>query len=171
VVLHPGRRAEEAELRGYLFDRLSPFKIPSRIVVVDRIPRSSIGKVQRKRMAGLLQGALTSAPEGPVTKTERILADLFRESIPGHPETGRNSHFFSLGGDSLHAIRMVQRVGDRFGIELPAHEVFRHPTPALLAVRVEEMRKRMLLDTLKARFSTLTEEQRSVILEKLKRDS
>jgi len=171
VVLHPGRRAEEAELRGYLFDRLSPFKIPSRIVVVDRIPRSSIGKVQRKRMAGLLQGALTSAPEGPVTETERILADLFRECIPGHPETGRNSHFFSLGGDSLHAIRMVQRVGDRFGIELPAHEVFRHPTPALLAVRVEEMRKRMLLDTLKERFSTLTEEQRSVILEKLKRDS
>ncbi|NDC79001.1 MAG: hypothetical protein EBZ67_14205 [Chitinophagia bacterium] len=171
VVLHAGSDATEPSLRAYLFDRLSHFKVPSRILVVDVIPKSGIGKVQRRLLAEQLQELLQPASESPVGETERFVADVFREVIPRCPDVGRGGNFFGLGGDSLQAIRAAQRIGARYGIELPAYEIFRHPTPVLLSVRVEELRKQMLLDTLKARFSNLTEEQLGLLMDKRKHTS
>jgi acyl-CoA synthetase (AMP-forming)/AMP-acid ligase II len=168
VVLQPGAVADEPSLRNDLFDRLSDFKIPSRILIVDSIPKSSIGKVQRKRMADWLKPLLESGSDGPANDTERFLVELFRDIIPGSPEVGRKGNFFGLGGDSLHAIRAAHRIVEKYGIELPPHEVFRYPTPENLGVRIEVLRKEKLLRSLEARLSSLSEEQVRELLKKEK---
>jgi acyl carrier protein len=150
---------DEQAIRGYLFDRLSHFKIPSRILIVDSIPKSSIGKVQRNQLAIRLKQLLLSHSDKPINESERFLAQLFQETIPGCQETGRKDNFFNLGGDSLHAIRVAHQIGDRFDIELPSQEIFRHPTPETLAIRIEVIRKEALLKSLETRFSSLSKEQ------------
>jgi acyl-CoA synthetase (AMP-forming)/AMP-acid ligase II/acyl carrier protein len=159
VVLHPGMSTDEQAIRWYLFDRLSHFKIPSRILIVDSIPKSSIGKVQRNQLAIRLKQLLLSHSDKPINESERFLAQLFQEAIPGCQETGRKDNFFNLGGDSLHAIRVAHQIGDRFDIELPSQEIFRHPTPETLAIRIEVIRKEALLKSLETRFSSLSKEQ------------
>jgi acyl-CoA synthetase (AMP-forming)/AMP-acid ligase II len=164
IVMQPGGSDEEAELRAYLFDHLSPHKVPSRILIVDSIPKSSIGKVQRNRLADAWAGLLAHRPAVPASDTERLVMDVFQEVIPGHPYPGREDNFFSLGGDSLHGIRAAQELGARFGIELPGHAIFRYPTPALLGRHIDGLRREVLRKSLVARLGTLTQEQRDALL-------
>jgi acyl-CoA synthetase (AMP-forming)/AMP-acid ligase II len=170
VVLHGKVDADEQSLRTYLFDLLSHFKIPSRILVVDSIPKSSIGKVQRRQLAQSFQNLLQAKSAIPVDETERFLAELFREVIPACPEVGRTHNFFGLGGDSLQAIRAAQRIGTRFGIELPTHEIFRHPTPESLGNRITALRKEMLLKSLETRLAALSQDQIDALLRKDRSD-
>lgn len=164
VVLHAGSDATEPSLRAHLFERLSHFKVPSRILIVDAIPKSSIGKVQRRQLAERLRHLLQEASDSPVDATERFVADLFREVIPRCPEVGRAANFFGLGGDSLQAITAAQRIGSRYGIELPAHEIFRHPTPETLGARIHELRKESLSKSLATRLASLPQEQIDALL-------
>jgi hypothetical protein len=147
---------------------LSDFKIPSRILIVDSIPKSSIGKVQRKRMADWLKPLLEEASEEPASDTERFLVELFRDIIPGSPDVGRKGNFFGLGGDSLHAIRAAHRIVEKYGMELAAQEVFRNPTPETLGVRIDVIRKEKLIRSVEARLSSLSEEQVRDLLKKEK---
>jgi acyl carrier protein len=138
--------------------------VPSRILIVDSIPKSSIGKVQRNRLADAWAGLLAHRPAVPASDTERLVMDVFQEVIPGHPYPGREDNFFSLGGDSLHGIRAAQELGARFGIELPGHAIFRYPTPALLGRHIDGLRREVLRKSLVARLGTLTQEQRDALL-------
>jgi acyl-CoA synthetase (AMP-forming)/AMP-acid ligase II len=166
VRLHPGREADEAMLRGFLFERLSHFKIPSRILIVGSIPKSSIGKVQRKRLAEALHDSLSAKAAMPANPAEAYVADIFRQVIPGCGPVGRYDNFFSLGGDSLHGIRAAHMIGAHYRIEMPAHEIFRHPTPVALSRRIEELRSAQMLDVLESRLSRLSEEQLIAFLNK-----
>ena len=164
VVLHKGFDADETTLRTYLFDRLSHYKIPSRILVIDTIPKSSIGKVQRRQLANRLEHMLQAGSEKPTDEAERYLAEVFRDAISGCMDVGRAANFFGLGGDSLQAIRAAQRIGTRYDIELPAHEVFRHPTPQTLATRISVLRKEALMKSLEKRLANLPQEQIDALL-------
>jgi acyl-CoA synthetase (AMP-forming)/AMP-acid ligase II/acyl carrier protein len=167
VVLHKGFDADETTLRTYLFDRLSHYKIPSRILIIDTIPKSSIGKVQRRQLANRLEHMLQAGSEKPTDETERFLAEVFRDAISGCMDVGRAANFFGLGGDSLQAIRAAQRIGTRYDIELPAHEVFRHPTPQTLATRISVLRKEALMKSLEKRFANLPQEQIEALLKNI----
>ena len=167
VVLHKGFDADEASLRSYLFDQLSHYKIPSLILVIDSIPKSSIGKVQRRQLANRLEHMLQAGSEKPIDETERFLAEVFRDAITGCKDVGRAANFFGLGGDSLQAIRAAQRIGTRYDIELPAHEIFRHPTPQTLATRISVLRKEALIKSLEQRLANLTQEQIEALLKKI----
>lgn len=167
VVLHKGFDADEASLRTYLFDQLSHYKIPSRILVIDSIPKSSIGKVQRRQLANRLEHMLQARSEKPIDETERFLAEVFRDAITGCKDVGRAANFFGLGGDSLQAIRAAQRIGTRYDIELPAHEIFRHPTPQTLATRISVLRKEALIKSLEQRLANLPQEQVEALLKKI----
>ena len=167
VVLHKGFDADETTLRTYLFDRLSHYKIPSRILVIDSIPKSSIGKVQRRQLANRLEHILQAGSEKPTDEAERFLAEVFRDAISGCMDVGRAANFFGLGGDSLQAIRAAQRIGTRYDIELPAHEVFRHPTPQTLATRISVLRKEALMKSLEKRLANLPQEQIEALLKNI----
>lgn len=132
VVLRPHAATDAAQLRAYLFERLTHFKVPSELLVVDEIPMGATGKMQRIGMAERLAGARRSPREMPRDVVERVLAQAWA-AVLEHASPGIRDNFFSLGGDSLQAARVAARVTELLPVDLPTTLLFRHPTIAELA--------------------------------------
>jgi len=136
VVLHEGASVSEPALRDFLFERLADFKVPTRVVVVDRIPLGATGKMQRIGMAQRLAAALQTTYEPPRTPAEHVLARIWAELL-GVETVGRADNFFGLGGDSLQATQVNARVRRLLGAELPLVTLFHRLTLAGYAAAVE----------------------------------
>ncbi|MEN9726792.1 MAG: hypothetical protein RL434_1158 [Pseudomonadota bacterium] len=136
VTLRPGESVDGRELRDHLFAHLADFKVPSEIRVVEEIPKGPSGKVQRLALASILEATRTTVPVTTRPGLETTIAEIWAELL-AIPFPGRHDNFFSLGGDSLLAMRVVTRLQEKIGVELLPAEIFRHPTPAELAARME----------------------------------
>ncbi|MGK2914315.1 MAG: AMP-binding protein, partial [Porticoccaceae bacterium] len=141
VVLREGANVDESGLRRFLFARLAHFKIPSRIVFVDAVPKGSTGKIQRNSLYEKLGHLFKKDCVAPRRDVERSLVAIFREILACGP-VGVDDNFFSLGGDSLNGARVMARINDQQGIALPVPTLFSHPTIKALAVKVEEVKAR-----------------------------
>jgi acyl carrier protein len=135
VVLREGARTEPQALRAFLFDRLTPVKIPSRVVIVAAIPEGPTGKVQRIGLADRLRDHLRESQAEPRTPVEQVLAGIFAQVLQ-RDSCGVDDNFFALGGDSLRAMQVIGRVHTALGVELPTSTVFEQPTVAELAARI-----------------------------------
>jgi acyl-CoA synthetase (AMP-forming)/AMP-acid ligase II len=138
VVLKPGQVAEESELRNFLAENIADFKVPSRIVFVDQIPKGPTGKLQRIGLHEKLADVLKVDYAEPETKTEMIVAETYRK-ILGLERVGMNDNFFFLGGDSLKAMSMVSRINQATGHSQPVSAIFRFPSPRSLAEEIDRM--------------------------------
>ncbi|MGC9539620.1 condensation domain-containing protein [Streptomyces sp. UG1] len=79
------------------------------------------------------------AGEPPRGATEELVAALWSELLPDHPPTGREQGFFAAGGDSLLATRLIARLRERTGVEVPLRAFFAHPTVAALGAAVDDI--------------------------------
>lgn len=121
VVAAPGHDPDPEHLRRVVAARLAPFKVPDTVVVVDRIPMGPTGKLQRVGLADALGLAATRhddvadrpyrAPSSPLE--ERLVA-LWSEILEVD-RVGADDHFLDLGGDSLLATRLLNRVQAEVG--------------------------------------------------------
>ncbi|MEU7202995.1 non-ribosomal peptide synthase/polyketide synthase [Streptomyces sp. NPDC045470] len=131
-----GPRPEAAALREFAGRHLPGHMVPAAVVVLDRLPLTANGKLDR---------AALPAPEytpGTARRpardaTERVLCDLFAEVL-GVERVGVDDGFFDLGGDSLLATRLLSRIRTVLGAELPIRVLFDTPTVAGLATAVRE---------------------------------
>ncbi|WP_280368721.1 AMP-binding protein, partial [Nocardia wallacei] len=133
-------RADSGELDGtavreFLAGQLPDFMVPAAVTVIESIPLTLNGKVDRD---ALPVPEITSAVEyrAPGTERERVLAGLFAE-ILGVDRVGADDSFFASGGHSLLATRLVSRIRAALGIEVPIRTVFDAPTVARLAHRLD----------------------------------
>ena len=126
-------------LRRHLAEQLPDYMIPAGFVVLERLPLSANGKVDRKALATLADGDRSSdAPfVAPRNASEETLAKIWAELL-GVSRVGIHDDFFELGGHSLLATRVVSRVRDGFGVELPLQTLFEARTVAALAAAVVE---------------------------------
>ncbi|QTI67131.1 non-ribosomal peptide synthetase [Gordonia polyisoprenivorans] len=118
-------------LRSHLARRVPDYMIPATVQVLDAIPLTPNGKVDRTALPAPDFGALTGHGRAPVTDTERLLAGIVGEVL-GVGDVGADDDFFMLGGDSLTAVRVVVRAADA-GVHFTPLDVFDHPTVARLA--------------------------------------
>ncbi|SMC73849.1 non-ribosomal peptide synthetase [Kibdelosporangium aridum] len=123
-------------LTDHLRDHLPAYAVPGSVVVLDEVPLTANGKVDRAALAKLT--APETVDEQPVGETERMLVRLWL-SILDEPVIGRHGHFFALGGDSLSATRLVERLRRDHGVELTLRQVFAAPTVAELAALVDDL--------------------------------
>ena len=105
--------------------------VPSRFLVLEKLPLTSHGKVDRSALPPppSTAGARTARP---LTPTEQRLLPLWRD-ILAQREISLDDNFFELGGHSITALRLMARVQQEFGKRLPIAELFRNPTVETLA--------------------------------------
>ncbi|SNY76253.1 non-ribosomal peptide synthase domain TIGR01720/amino acid adenylation domain-containing protein, partial [Paractinoplanes atraurantiacus] len=115
------------ELRTWLAARLPDYLVPAVVVVLDALPRTTAGKIDRTRLP---EPVLERAVERPVTVLQELLATLVADVL-GLDEVGVEEGFFALGGDSIVALQLVARARAA-GLELSARQVFEHQTVAAL---------------------------------------
>jgi acyl-CoA synthetase (AMP-forming)/AMP-acid ligase II/acyl carrier protein len=132
VVVRDATQTTEVSLRDYLSGRLAVFKVPSRLLIVDEIPKSSTGKVRRADLVQTFAERLKNGFVSPKNKLEEIVAGMYADVLGAH-QIGANDHFFALGGDSLSATQVISRVRSLFSINLPIATVFLKATVAELA--------------------------------------
>ncbi|HEX6199873.1 MAG TPA: amino acid adenylation domain-containing protein, partial [Thermoanaerobaculia bacterium] len=129
----PGALGEE--LRGHLAARLPRHMVPSSVEVLDALPRTPNGKLDRSALPRARGGAGTAAYVAPRTPVEERIAAVFG-GVLGVERVGAHGDFFRLGGHSLLATRAVARLREAFGVDLPLAALFQAPTPAALAERL-----------------------------------
>ncbi|EYT79814.1 thioester reductase [Streptomyces sp. Tu 6176] len=99
-------------LHEHLRDRLPTYMVPTRLTVVDTLPLTSSGKVDRRSLASLTSPAPADEDDAPRGETERILAGVWRDVL-GLDGVGRDARFFGLGGTSLRATQITAAVRER----------------------------------------------------------
>ncbi|HVE84324.1 MAG TPA: amino acid adenylation domain-containing protein, partial [Myxococcales bacterium] len=131
-------RPKDQELASWLGGFLPDYMVPRALVWMDAIPVTPNGKVDRRALPAPETGrpSLSNEYAPPETELERALCALWAELL-GISEVGATDGFFDLGGSSLLAVRMVARLRERTGHDLPVLEVFERPTARALAQRLE----------------------------------
>ena len=129
-----------AELRRFLKFRLPDYMVPGALYIVDALPLTSSGKVDRR---ALQASPIQAAPErdyvAPRTPVEEALAGMWRQLLK-REEVGVRDNFFELGGHSLLGTQLIARVYQGFGIHLPLRRLFETPTIADLALAIVEQK-------------------------------
>ena len=136
VVPRPGRPPVPEDLRAFLRSVLPEYMVPSAVVLLDRLPLTPGGKVDRAALpaVGSLPsinlGGLNAAP--PRNDLERDLAAIWADVLNVRP-IGVRDDFFELGGHSYQAAVLLTRVQERLGHSLPLGALFAAPTVEKLA--------------------------------------
>jgi glyine---[glycyl-carrier protein] ligase len=124
------------ELKRYVANQLPEYMVPVAIVVLDRLPLTANGKLDRK---ALPVPEVTSAADyrAPQKPQEKILCELCAEVL-GVERVGIEDNFFDLGGHSLLVMQMMSRVQAALEVELDIRTLFEFPTMRALAEVIEE---------------------------------
>ncbi|MBV9772681.1 MAG: amino acid adenylation domain-containing protein, partial [Gemmatimonadetes bacterium] len=148
---------DAAALRTYLAGRLPEHMVPGAFVVLEALPLTPTGKVDRRALPAPT-GAAAAAREyvAPRTAEEELLAGIFAEVLRLE-RVGIHDDFFELGGHSLLATQVASRIETVFGTEVPLRLLFEAPTVAGLApsVRLPDAEVREML----AELEGLSEEE------------
>jgi amino acid adenylation domain-containing protein len=137
VVLEPGHAATEESLRAALGRELPAYLVPSRIHVLDALPLSANGKVDRSALPSADGDAGPVGAVPPADALEESLTEIWREFFDGS-SFGVTDSFFALGGDSLLGVRLMARIRRHTGRDLPVSALFASPTIRLLAGTLRE---------------------------------
>ncbi|MDV7266650.1 non-ribosomal peptide synthase/polyketide synthase, partial [Rhodococcus oxybenzonivorans] len=131
-----GHDLDPAELRTYAAERLPAHMVPSAVVVLDQVPMTPVGKLDRKALPAPEFGTTAAAFRAPDTETERVVVEAFAEVL-GVDRVGTADSFFDLGGNSIVATRVITVLQERLGRRIPLQSMFLDPTPAGLARRID----------------------------------
>ena len=126
-----------AILREHLRARLPSWMIPGAFVVLEQLPLTPTGKIDRKALPEPSAASAPAAARHPRSVTEQDLLAIWRDLLD-NPEIGIFDDFFQLGGHSLLAVRLAARISDAFDAELPLQALFRYPTVAQMAGFLEQ---------------------------------
>ncbi|TSC19378.1 condensation domain-containing protein, partial [Corallococcus sp. Z5C101001] len=136
VVAKAGEVVEGGALRERLREKLPEYMVPPVVKVLEAMPLTPNGKVDRKALPEVEAGAVASREyEAPRNKVEGALASIWAEVLRV-PRVGVKDSFFELGGHSLMAMRVVSRVREELGVELPLRALFEATTVEALAARL-----------------------------------
>ena len=139
-VVAEGTAIDVAQLREYLKEKLPRYMVPASLVVLEELPLTGSGKIDRKALP---------MPEGaehrdtpftpPGTATEIAVAQIWAQILQGAP-IGIDDDFFEIGGHSLLGTRVMSQVSEVFDIELPLRILFDLPTIRQLGARIDAAR-------------------------------
>jgi len=160
-------------LREQTGKRLPRYMVPSYFVQIDKIPLTVSGKIDRK---ALPEPGTQDKPTGisyrpPTTEEEKILAGIWKE-ILGIDQIGLDDNFFTSGGHSLQAVRVISRIREIFNLEVSLRFLFENPTVQRLAEAITHMQLETVeqqdLDKLLTQIESMSEQEAELLLNRLK---
>jgi amino acid adenylation domain-containing protein len=140
VVKASGAEAPSSEaLAAFVAERLPEAMVPASITLLDALPLSSNGKIDRRALATIeTPREVAGEYAAPRTPTEEVLASIWAD-VFARPRVGTDERFSDLGGHSLLAIQIVARAREAFQAEIPLRTIFEHPTIGALAATVDAL--------------------------------
>ncbi|MDF2086158.1 non-ribosomal peptide synthetase [Bacillus pseudomycoides] len=117
------------EWHSLLKQFLPEYMIPARIINLNKMPMTQNGKVDRSSLPDPKQFDLSSEHVAPKTTIEQELVNIWREVLSVN-EIGVYDNFFEIGGHSLNAMSLINRVNSQYGAKLTYRDVFTHPSVA-----------------------------------------
>ena len=140
VVAKKRRTVEVAELREHLQRRLPRYMVPSVLLVLDNLPLTSNGKVDRRALPTPKWGRnAEQVYVAPRNALEAKLAAIWADVL-GVEKVGVDDDFFELGGHSLLAMQLMARTTESLQVGLPLRRLFDGPTIAQLAQSIDDVR-------------------------------
>src|SRR5262249_22155381 len=127
---------------GFLQERLPEYMVPSAFVVLERLPLTANGKLERR---GLPAPESRPAEQeqsyvAPRSRDEQVLADIWADVL-GVEKVGVNDSFFALGGHSLLATKLISRMRAAFQADIPLRLLFDVPTVAGMVQAIDNVRR------------------------------
>ncbi|MFT7473997.1 MAG: amino acid adenylation domain-containing protein [Verrucomicrobiales bacterium] len=134
--------ADPGQVRSSIGKVLPATHVPSRIVIIDALPRNANGKLDRARLSELtIDTLVVDVSSAETTVNDPIVSSIvstFAAAFEGEVEVSPTSDFFDLGGDSLRAVAVVSMLENNFGRRVAIGELIDAPTPILLAARLSD---------------------------------
>ena len=128
---------DTGELRRFLSDALPDYMVPSAVVVLDALPLSPNGKLDRRALPEPAADRAQQVYVAPRSSTETTLAAIWREVL-GVERVGVHDSFFELGGHSLLATKALSRMRQSLGLDVPLRTFFERPTIEGIALAIVE---------------------------------
>jgi amino acid adenylation domain-containing protein len=142
IVVNEGYAPAANEIRGTLREKLPEYMVPAAVVLLDRLPRTASGKIDRALLPVVARGRReqTADVQQPRTPIEEVMSGIWADVL-GLETVGANEDFFDLGGHSLLATQVISRVRKAFPIEIPLRMMFESSTVAGLSKNIEHLLK------------------------------
>lgn len=127
------------ELRAFLSQRLPAYMVPAHLVQIGSFPLTANGKLDKKRLLATTEFANPNKAQykAPENEMEERVVDIWAEELQ-LKQLGTADNFFSVGGDSVLAIRVVSLINKAFGAHIEVKDIYQAPTIAQLAGRIEQ---------------------------------
>ncbi|WDH97030.1 amino acid adenylation domain-containing protein [Paenibacillus urinalis] len=122
-------------IRDHLREELPDYMIPTSMVIMDKLPLTANGKIDRAALPEPYVQAYSNA--SATNEIERILVQVWTEILKARP-IGIRDHFFELGGHSLKAMMLSGRVHQELQVKLSLQEIFTHDTIAEQALLIKD---------------------------------
>jgi amino acid adenylation domain-containing protein len=137
-----GSQVSLGALRAYAAEYMPDYMVPSAFIVMDVLPRTISGKVNRRALPSAHQALESQRGDhvAPRTAIEEMVAAIWMRVL-GLRSVSIHDSFFQLGGHSLLATQIASRIRHVFQIELPVQTLFEAPTIAKLSQKIEDSRR------------------------------
>jgi len=173
VVLKEKRQLNSEQLKHRLGEKLPSYMIPTIFVEIEAIPLMANGKVNRNSLIPPKLELKAASSMSFADETEEKLATVWKVVL-GVDKIGVDDNFFSLGGHSLKATKLITRIHKEFDVRLELKTVFSHPTIAGLAVIIRRANKEkyepITIQPVRKDYNTSYAQRRLWILNQLEED-
>jgi amino acid adenylation domain-containing protein len=132
----PGAGKLPELLRAHAAERLPSHMVPTVVMVLDKLPLTASGKVDRRALPAPAAPVRSEAPAAPTSDLQRLLLSEL-QALLGGARVGVNENLFEAGATSLTAAQLANGIERRLGKPVPVVRIFEHPTVALLAAHLE----------------------------------
>jgi len=140
VAVDASENLTSRDLRTYLLEKLPEYMSPTTFIILEELPLTSNGKVDRKNLPDPdkeNRSEVVTDYLAPRDSVEQQLAEIW-ENVLDVRHIGVRSNFFDLGGHSITAVRLLAQIQKRFGQELPLNSLMRASTIEAMAGLLRE---------------------------------
>jgi amino acid adenylation domain-containing protein len=135
IVPSQEQAADISYIRSCLKEKLPDYMIPNIFVMLDEMPLTTNGKVDRRSLPVPDKSELEKEYVAPCTEVEKVLAEIWSEML-GIERIGKHDNFFEIGGHSLIAFQMLSRINKKFSINMQIQTIFERQTMEELADQI-----------------------------------